>query len=203
MEPQVRKAYLVGGVLGFAAGVTVLAISILLFPGLILDLIGPQDEEERPPVVVSNGSVRIGVPDRYPGTPVQILKKGMFRPVGSGARHYRHTGDNEGKDMTITSFVINVVGSAGCSGDSPALTAATINTTQGEIKMSVRPRGGTGSKNDLSFEFGENVVKPANHRLMLGDPHKLLSVTYDTTTCTFSDAVPESQREVRIWPQYQ
>jgi hypothetical protein len=180
MEPQLRKAYLVGGVLGFAAGVTVLAISIFLFPGLILDLIGPQDEEERPPVVVSSGSVDIEVPNasRGPGhMPVPPNKKGRFQSI-TGALVYRHTGNNPNNDKSVTAMDLLINGASSCQAPVMNLTAFTIVTTNGEIKVSIKPRGGAGSKQDVSFEFTTNAMNPVNHKLVLSDPHKLQAVTF-------------------------
>jgi hypothetical protein len=195
MDPQLRKAYLVGGVLGFAAGVAVLTISILLFPGLILDLIGPQDEEERPPVVVSNGSVKFDA-----GSTLPPDKRGDFKAV-TGATVYRHAGDVEADDKTVTSMDVLVEGtnSPACQSEITNLTELTIVTTKGSILVNLRPRGGAGSKVDVAFTFLSNATKPRKARLRLLD-QDLQGVEFKvgTTThqCTFDR--DEDERQIRI-----
>ena len=193
MEPRVRKAYLVGAVAGLTVGVAV--AWFVLRP--ILDLVIDQ-EEERPPVVVSNGSVKVGVE-----TSVSPGQRGEFRPV-QGATVYRHTGDDETKDKTVTRIDLLVEGtsSAACATEVTNLSTFTIVTSLGEIVVSLRPRGGSGSKVDVLYTFQSNVTRPKKHQLLLGD-HTLQSVKFDrngsAAECSFD--APEAERTMRIRPR--
>jgi hypothetical protein len=118
---------------------------------------------------VSNGSVKVEVANVMPAN-----KKGEFKSV-TGFTVYRHVGKDENKDKTVTSFDLLISGASGCSDELTDLTAFTIVTSMGQINVGLRPRGASGTKQDLLFTFGSNVTKPANHILMLSD-HKLVSV---------------------------
>lgn len=193
MEPQLRRAYLVGAVAGLSVGIAV--AWFVLRP--ILDLVIHQDEE-RPPVVVSNGSVKLEVE-----ASVSPAQRGEFRPV-QGATVYRHTGDDETKDKTVTSIDLLVEGTSApaCVNEVTNLSTFTIVTNLGEIAVSLRPRGGAGSKVDVLYTFQSNVTKPKKNQLLLGD-HKLQSVKFaqggPPVECTF-DAPTEDQR-LRIQPR--
>lgn len=193
MEPQVKRAYLISA----AVGVTAVVLAYF-FLQPILDLIH-QGEEERPPVVVSNGSVKVEVE-----TSVSPGYRGEFRSV-QGATAYRHTGDDETKDKTVTSIDLLVEGSsaAACANEVTNLSTFTIVTTLGEIAVSLRPRGGAGSKVDVLYTFQSNVTKPKKHQLLLSD-HKLRSVKFaqsgSPVECTF-DAPTEADQTMRIRPR--
>lgn len=192
MEPQVKKAYLISA----AVGLTAVVLAYFFLPP-ILDLIH-QGEEERPPVVVSNGSVKVEVE-----TSVSPGHRGEFRSV-QGATVYRHTGDDETKDKTVTSIDLLVEGSsaAACATEVTNLSTLTIVTNLGDIAVSLRPRGGAGSKVDVLYTFQTNVTKPKKHQLLLSD-HKLQSVKFaqsgSPVECTFD--APEPDQTMRIRPR--
>ena len=201
MEPRLRKAYVVGAALGLTAGA--LLAWFVLRP--ILDALHPVDEEERPPVVVSNGSVKFEVPDvsRDPSSkPIPANKKGQFRSV-TGATVYRHTGNNEANDASVNTLELYFHGATGCA--SYFTKELTITTTMGQIVVNLKQRGSSG-KYDMHVTFPANAVKPQNHRLELGD-HKLVSVkffpilsdpgTAEEKTCTFDP--PEANQWLQIW----
>ena len=207
MEPRLRKAYVVGAALGLTAGA--LMAWFVLRP--ILDFIHPVDEEERPPVVVSNGSVILEVPDvsRDSGQkPIPPAKKGKFNKEDQTV--YRHAGKNPGNDKSVAYFELWIGGASTCTTPLTDLKSLTIVTTNGEIKISIRPRVGVGNqKKDLWYEFPAGVVAPVDHRLELGDPHKLQAVVYQpstttpaaippATTCTF-DAPDPKTHWLQIW----
>ncbi len=190
MEPQLRKAY----VFGIALGLAISAAALLaLVAGGILRW-SPRDEEERPPVVVSNGSVKFDA-----GSAMLPTKRGDFKPV-SGATVYRHAGDDEANDKTVTSMDVMVEGttSPACAAQIRGLTKLTILTTKGSIVVERRVRDG-GSKYDLAFTFPSNATKPRKARLRLLD-HDLQGVEFTVNgaaqTCTFDQ--DEDARQVTI-----
>lgn len=210
MEP-VRKAYLQGVATGFVTGIAIMTISILLIPDLILGFLAPQDEEERPPVVVSNGSVVLEVPDQSRDSgqkPIASAKKGRFNKETQTI--YRHAGKKPHKDKSVDYFEMWVSGASMCATPLTDLKALTIVTTNGEIKVSVKPRVGTGTqKQDLWYELPAAVVAPLEHRIELGDPHKLHSLQFQQSstspgvtpavqTCTF-DAPDPKTYWIQIW----
>lgn len=191
MEPRLRKAYVVGAALGLTAGA--LLAWFVLRP--ILDALHPVDEEERPPVVVSNGSVKFDAGSAYLPN-----KRGDFKAV-TGATVYRHAGDDEDNDKTVTSIDVLVEGtnSTACQSEIMNLTELTIVTTKGSILVNLRPRGGVGSKVDVAYTFPSNATKPRKGRLRLLD-HELQSVEFKvggaSTTCAFDR--DEDERQLRI-----
>lgn len=191
MEPQLRRAY----VFGIAVGLAISAAALIaLVAGGILRWSAHDDEEERPPVVVSNGSVKFDA-----GSAMLPNKRGDFKPV-SGATVYRHAGDDEASDKTVTSMDVMVEGtsSAACAAEVRGLTTLTIVTTKGSIVVERRVRDG-GSKYDLAFTFPSNATRPRKARLRLLD-HDLQGVEFAvngaTQTCTFDQ--DEDARQVTI-----
>jgi hypothetical protein len=199
MEPQVRKAYLVGAALGLTVGVVITLF--VLRP--ILDLFH-QEEEERPPVVVSNGSVVIEVPSvsKDPSqTPIPENKKGHLKNHG-GAQKQRQTGDNENYDKSVDYFDLWFSGASAseCKGAAKQpisqLTSITIDAGNGPITITREQRGGS-NKFDPVYTFPINVARKSKYRVELDNPFSLMSVTFNGQTCKFDEPNPW----VQIWPR--
>jgi len=198
MEPQLRRAYLVGAVAGLTVGVVV----TLFFLRPILDLF--HQEEERPPVVVSNGSLVIEVPSisKDPShTTIAEDKKGHLRNHGS-AQKQRQTGDNEGNDKSVDSFDLWFSGASApdCQGAATqpviGLTSITIDAANGPVTIAREERGSSG-KFDPMFTFPMNVARKSKYRVELDNPFTLTSVTFNGKTCNFDQPNPW----VQIWPR--
>jgi hypothetical protein len=199
--------------IGLAVGVL---LTLFILPSAIPSWFGTKTtdpEEERPPVVVSSGSVLVGVPpvSRDPGAyTIPEDKRGEFKKL-TKVMNQRHTGKDESKDKSVDSFDLWFSGVSGpeeCTNKAlhPLSTASdfTIQTTNGEITVT-RHKRGSGNKYDMRLDFPENPIRDgADYKLKLDNPHQLQSVTFnlggDKKVCTF-DAGGAAERWMQIWPR--